>query len=227
MLAPETLRRITTWIFDLDNTLYPPSAGLYPQLTARVTEWIRVHLGLTQEEIAVLQKRYLESHGATLGGLVLDFQVDAEEFLNYVHQIDYSGVMPDPALASALAALSGRKIIHTNGSSAHARHVLEKLGIPESLFDGIFDLHDSHYIAKPEIPAYLSLIAHFSLRPKDCCFIEDSLRNLETARAIGMKTLLVRYGDDAEKPVPPICDDATGNLAAWLAEVARLQSAAS
>lgn len=218
MLHHDALKRITTWIFDLDNTLYPPSVGLYPQLTARVTQWIKLHLGLSDAQVMALQKRYLEQHGATLGGLVLDYKVDAEDFLDYVHQIDYGNVQPNPALAKAIAALPGRRIIHTNGSAGHARHVLEKLGIPESVFEGIFDLHDSHYIAKPEMPAFLALVERYGLHPDECCFVEDSLRNLETARALGMTGLLVRYGADAEKPVPPGCDDATGDLAAWLTE---------
>lgn len=221
MLPYAALKRITTWIFDLDNTLYPPEAGLYPQLTARVTQWLKLHLGLNDEQVLALQKRYLAQHGATLGGLVRDYKVDAEEFLDYVHRIDYSNVLPNPALAAAIAALPGRRVIHTNGSCAHAKRVLERLGIPEDAFEGIFDLHDTGYIAKPEMPAFLSLVMRYNLHPGECCFVEDSLRNLETARALGMQGLLVRYGEEAQEPVPHGCDDATDDLAAWLAEAGR------
>ncbi len=218
MLKEAALMAVKTWIFDLDNTLYPPEAGLYPQLTARVQAWMRDHLHLPDAEIAARQARYLDQHGATLSGLVREFDVDAADFLDFVHRIDYADVRPNPALAEAIAALPGRRLIHTNGSAAHVRNVLSRLGLAETLFEGIFDLADAGYVAKPERPAFDALVSRFGIEPASCCFIEDSLRNLETAHAMGMATLWVRYGEDLARPLPPYCDDATGDLAAWLAE---------
>ena len=225
MLKPAILKGIKTWIFDLDNTLYPPDAGLYPQLTVRVLSWMRDHLHLSDEQIRALQERYLDQHGATLAGLVREYDVDAADFLDFVHRIDYSGVVPNPALASAIATLSGQRLIHTNGSATHARNVLVRLGVSENLFAGIFDLADAGYVAKPERPAFDALVSRFGLEPSSCCFIEDSLRNLETAHAMGMTTLLVRTVGEAGKPVPPFCDDVTEDLAAWLADASRQQAA--
>src|SRR5260221_1498975 len=120
------LGAVETWIFDLDNTLYPASCRLFDQVQLRMTEFICERLSLSTEEAAELRRTYFREHGTTLRGLMTNDRIDPHEFLAYVHDIDLAGVPPDPALAAALKRLGGRKIVHTNGSVRHAQHLLDQ-----------------------------------------------------------------------------------------------------
>ena len=37
---------VNTWVFDLDNTLYPPSARLFDQIEQRMTDWVMTALNV-------------------------------------------------------------------------------------------------------------------------------------------------------------------------------------
>src|ERR1700757_852607 len=128
------LMGIETWIFDLDNTLYPASCRLFDQIHARMTGFIVERLDLSPEAALALQKTYFREHGTTLRGLMTVNRIDPDDFLAYVHEIDLACVPPDPTLVAALTALPGRKIVHTNGSQRHAERLLDHLGIAGSLF---------------------------------------------------------------------------------------------
>src|SRR5215471_20477555 len=132
------LAEIETWIFDLDNTLYPVSCRLFDQIHARMTRFIANRLELTPEAALAVQKTYFREHGTTLRGLMTVDRIDPDDFLAFVHEVDLSCVPQDPILASALSALPGRKIVHTNGSRRHAERLLNHLGLAES-FCGIID----------------------------------------------------------------------------------------
>ena len=142
------LGEIETWIFDLDNTLYPASCRLFDQVQQRMNEYIRDRFGLDAEEAAELRRTYFREHGTTLRGLMTVNRIDPHDFLAFVHEIDLSCVPPDPALVAAMSRLRGRKIVHTNGSVRHAERLLDHLGLTDS-FSGIIDIAAAEFDPKP------------------------------------------------------------------------------
>jgi len=181
---------IESWIFDLDNTLYPCDSNLFTQIDARMTDFIASLLGLEPPAAKKIQKDFYREHGTTLKGLMTCYQIDPEEFLTHVHDIDYSWLKPDVRLGKALGQLPGRKFVFTNGSRSHARAVCTRLGILD-LFDGIFDIADAHYIPKPEPQAYQHFLRHFTINPRQAMMFEDLAQNLATAKQLGLRTVLV------------------------------------
>jgi putative hydrolase of the HAD superfamily len=185
------LGEIETWIFDLDNTLYPASCRLFDQIHARMQSFIAGRLGLTPEAALVVQKTYFREHGTTMRGLMTVDRVDPHEFLAYVHDVDLSCVPPDPVLVAALAALPGRKIVHTNGSVHHAERLLDHLGIAGS-FCGIVDIAIAGFEPKPAIAGYHELMRRHEVIPDTALMVEDMAKNLVPAAALGMTTAWVR-----------------------------------
>ena len=185
------LDQIETWIFDLDNTLYPASCRLFDQIHARMQRFIAERLGLTLDEALVVQKVYFREHGTTMRGLMTVDNVDPREFLAYVHEVDLGCVPPDPVLAAALAALPGRKIVHTNGSVRHAERLLAHLDIAQSFY-GIVDIADAGFEPKPALAGYHELLRRHDVRPETALMVEDIARNLVPAAAFGMTTAWVR-----------------------------------
>jgi putative hydrolase of the HAD superfamily len=185
------LVEIETWIFDLDNTLYPASCRLFDQVHARMTHFIGDRLGLSPESALALQKAYFREHGTTLRGLMTVNRIDPNDFLGYVHEIDLACVPPDPVLVEALATLPGRKIVHTNGSERHARRLLDHLGIAGS-FCGIIDIEAAGYEPKPGLAGYHELLRRHEVTPATALMIEDMAKNLAPAATLGMTTAWVR-----------------------------------
>ena len=182
---------IETWIFDLDNTLYPASCRLFDQIHENMTRFIADRLGLSREAALALQKTYFREHGTTLRGLMTVDRIDPDDFLAFVHEIDLSCVPPDPVLVVALAALPGRKIVHTNGSVRHAERLLDHLGIAGS-FCGIVDIVAAGYEPKPGLAGYRELLRRHRVTPTTALMIEDMARNLVPAAGLGMTTAWVR-----------------------------------
>src|SRR5438270_2522122 len=184
MLMPSTtgrpLAEIETWIFDLDNTLYPASCRLFDQVHALMTRFIADRLDLSAEAALGLQKTYFREHGTTLRGLMTVNRVDPDDFLGYVHEIDLSCVPPDPVLAAALTALPGRKIVHTNGSLRHAERLLDHLGVAAS-FCGIIDIAAAGYGPKPGLAGYHGLLRRHEVTPSDGALIAGLGKNLVPA----------------------------------------------
>jgi putative hydrolase of the HAD superfamily len=185
------LGEIETWIFDLDNTLYPASCRLFDQIHDRMQRFIAERLGLSLEAALVVQKAYFHEHGTTMRGLMTVNRVDPHEFLAYVHDIDLSCVPPDPVLVSALAALPGRKVVHTNGSVRHAERLLDHLGISQS-FCGIVDIAMAGFEPKPAWAGYRELMRRHEVSPDTALMVEDMAKNLVPAAALGMTTAWVR-----------------------------------
>ncbi|HEX2151487.1 MAG TPA: pyrimidine 5'-nucleotidase, partial [Stellaceae bacterium] len=181
------LGEIETWIFDLDNTLYPASCRLFDQVQQRMNEYICNRFGVSPDEAAELRRTYFREHGTTLRGLMTVNRIDPHEFLAFVHEIDLSCVPPDPALAAAMARLRGRKIIHTNGSVRHAERLLEHLGLAES-FSGIIDIAAAEFDPKPSLAGYNLLLRRHAVDPRRALMVEDIARNLAPAAALGMTT---------------------------------------
>src|SRR6516165_8375580 len=196
------LGEIETWIFDLDNTLYPVSCRLFDQIHARMTRFIAERLDLTPEAALIVQKTYFREHGTTLRGLMTVDRIDPDDFLGFVHEVDLSGVPRDPVLIAALAALPGRKIVHTNGSRRHAERLLDHLGIAGS-FCGILDIEAAGYEPKPALAGYHELLRRHQVAPPTALMIEDMAKNLIPAAALGMTTAWVRnpaeWGADGAK----------------------------
>jgi putative hydrolase of the HAD superfamily len=185
------LGEIETWIFDLDNTLYPTSCRLFDQIHERMTRFIAERFGLSTETALARQKAYFRDHGTTLRGLMVVDRIDPNEFLAFVHDIDLTCVPPDPVLVAALAALPGRKIVHTNGSRRHAERLLDHLGIDGS-FCGIIDIEIAGYEPKPALAGYHELLRRHEVTPGTALMVEDIARNLVPASALGMTTAWVR-----------------------------------
>ena len=181
---------VDTWIFDIDNTLYPPHVDLFPQIDEKMGAFIGRLLDLGRDEARVLQKKYYRDYGTTLRGLMSEHSVNPHDFLAFVHDIDHSPLEPDPALGAALAELPGRKLILTNGSRDHADAVLDRLGIAEH-FDDLFDIIAANFMPKPEKRTYEAFIEAHGVAPGQAAMFEDMSRNLEVPHALGMRTVLV------------------------------------
>ena len=186
-----SLGEIETWIFDVDNTLYPASCRLFDQIHDRMQRFIVERLELSPEAALVVQKTYFREHGTTMRGLMTVDKVDPHEFLAYVHDIDLSCVPADPVLVEALAALPGRKIVHTNGSVGHAERLLDYLGISQS-FCGIVDIAMAGFEPKPAFAGYHELMRRHAVSPDTALMVEDMAKNLVLAAALGMTTAWVR-----------------------------------
>jgi putative hydrolase of the HAD superfamily len=185
------LGEIETWIFDLDNTLYPTSCRLFDQIHQRMTRFIAERFALSPEAALARQKAYFREHGTTLRGLMVVDHIDPNAFLAFVHDIDLNCVPSDPVLVAALAALPGRKIVHTNGSRRHAERLLEHLGIADS-FCGILDIEAAAWEPKPALTGYHELLKRHQVTPGTALMVEDIARNLIPAAALGMTTAWVR-----------------------------------
>jgi len=182
---------VETWVFDLDNTLYPADCDLFSQIDRRMGAFIAEQLGLPLDEAHRLRQRYYAEHGTTLAGLVQLHGICPDTFLDYVHDIDLNSVVAAPDLAAAIDGLPGRKFVFTNGSRKHAEAVAARLGLLDH-FEDIFDIHALDYIhPKPTREAYDRFVkAHGIAAPRAAMF-DDLPHNLETAHAIGMTTVLV------------------------------------
>jgi putative hydrolase of the HAD superfamily len=179
-----------TWIFDLDNTLYPAECNLFAQVDRRMGEFIAQYLSVPYASACHLQKSYYRRFGSTLSGLMQVHKMDPKPFLDYVHDIDLSGVPEHPRLAWAIERLPGRKLIFTNGSRRHAERVAGKLGVLQ-LFEDICDIAACDYVPKPHADAYAALLKAHSVEPRAAAMFEDLPHNLQEAHALGMTTVLV------------------------------------
>ncbi len=217
---PPALGSIESWIFDLDNTLYPARVDLFSLIDEKMGLYIQQLLDVDPVEARRVQKHYFIEHGTTLSGLMAHESVDPHHFLNFVHDIDMSRLAPDPMLNTALAKLPGRKLVYTNGDADYAGRVLAGLGLAEA-FDGLFDIHGAQYRPKPHPDAYEDMCAALSVEPGRALFVEDMARNLKPAKALGMATVWVNNGSehgDADAS-PEFIDYETHDLSHWLNEI--------
>lgn len=221
----EVLHETETWVFDLDNTLYPASCGLMAEVSVRMTRFVAQILELAHDDALVEQKRMFREHGTTLRGLMNDHGVDPHEFMDYVHAVDYSMVGANPRLKATLSRLPGRKVVYTNASADHADKVLAELGVAE-LFDGIFDVAAADYVPKPNPAPYEVLARQHAIDPRKAVMLEDMSPNLAPAAAMGMTTVWVRHdgGNAPDWAAPEAgCDyvhHETDDVIAWLESVA-------
>jgi putative hydrolase of the HAD superfamily len=214
------LRNVESWIFDLDNSLYPASANLFALIDIRMGEFIQRLIGCGPEEARRIQKQHFHEHGTTLAGLMAANGVDPHEFLDYVHDIDLARISADPALVGAIDRLPGRKFVFTNGDAAYASRVLEKLGLA-NIWDGLHDIHAMDYVPKPNPAAYAAMCERWSIDPARALFVEDMARNLEPAKKLGMTTVWVNNGSErgSHGADPSFIDYTTHDIGVWLCEI--------
>ena len=184
------LKKIKYWLFDLDNTLYSGDTKVFDQVDQKMSFFISKKLKVSVEEAKKIQKNYFHEYNTTLNGMIKNHKIDAEEFLEFVHDVDLNFLKKDLNLQNELTNLTGKKYIFTNGSKAHASNVTKRIGI-QNLFDGVFDIVDSDFIPKPSIEPYEKIIQKYGIDPEYCIFIEDIARNLKPAYELGMKTVWI------------------------------------
>jgi putative hydrolase of the HAD superfamily len=189
-MSGRSFTNIDTWVFDLDNTLYPASCRLFDQMHVRMSGYVMEHFNLAYPEARAMQRDLFLRHGTTLRGLMVEHGHAPEGFLAAVHDIDYSSVHPNPTLSAGLARLPGRKIVFTNGTAPHAHRVLERLGVTEA-FHGVFDIVDCDHIPKPAAEPYGKFLRAHNVDPARAAFFEDIPHNLEVPHGLGMVTVLV------------------------------------
>ncbi len=217
------LVHIDTWLFDLDNTLYPVETEFMTLIEGRMTDFMEKVTGLPRDEARAIQKKYYHAHGTTLAGLIAHHDIDPEDFLTEVHDVSLDRLTPDVKMAEALMRLPGRRLVFTNGSAAHAERVLERLQIAHA-FEDIFHISAADYIPKPSPLTFEKMMARHRVTASGSAFFEDSEVNLAPAAQLGMTTVLV--GPHAAGSTADFVHHRTNDLVAFLAG-ARVQEIAA
>lgn len=187
---PDRFAHVADWVFDLDNTLYPHQSNLFSQIDVKMTAYVSELLQLSREDARLLQKELYKEYGTTLSGLMARHHIDPDDFLEKVHDIDYSWVAPNPVLGEAIRALPGRKFIFTNGDRGHAERTARQLGILDH-FDDIFDIVAAGLTPKPARATYDKFVALHHVAGPNAVMFEDLARNLSVPKALGMLTVLI------------------------------------
>lgn len=190
--------RYTNLFFDLDDTLYPADNGLWSQIRQRMNAYMLERMRLPAEEIPIIRHNFFEQYGTTLRGLQIHYQVDADDYLAYVHDLPIDEILqPDPELRALLLSLPQKKWVLTNADANHARRVINRLGL-EGCFQGIIDIRALNFICKPDPRAYqIAMQIAGETNAKRCVYVDDSPRNLAPAAAMGMFTILVGQNGDS------------------------------
>lgn len=207
---------VTTWVFDLDNTLYPPKHRLFDQIEVRMTAWVMQALGVGKTEADRLRQHYWDSYGTTLAGLMREHAIDPLPYLAAVHDIDFSLLPSDPDLAARIADLPGRRIVYTNASEPYAVKVLEARGL-SGLFDAIYGVEHAGFHPKPDRAAFEMVFGLDGLDPTRAAMFEDDIRNLKVPHAMGMRTVHVAPEAAPQDHIHHHTDD----LAAFLGTLTR------
>lgn len=205
-------RDIETWVFDLDNTLYPPSMMLFDQIEVKMTDWVEKIAGVDRETAGHLRKSYWRDHGTTLAGLMALHDMPPEPFLTEVHDISFAPLSPDAELRNAIQNLPGRKIIYTNGTRPYAEKVVEGRGLT-GLFDGIYGVEHAGFVSKPAQKAFDRVFDIAKFNPETATMFEDEARNLEVPAQLGLKTVHVSEAPQSLYPVDCHTNDLTDCLA--------------
>jgi putative hydrolase of the HAD superfamily len=222
--VPRAFGHIDTWVFDLDNTLYPHHLNLWQQVDERIRSFIAEFLEVPQDEAFRLQKDYYKRYGTTMRGLMTEHGLHPDDYLEYVHAIDHSPLEPNPALGTALERLPGRKLILTNGTRKHADAVMKRLAV-HHYFEDVFDIVAAELEPKPAIKTYRRFLNIHDVDPGRAAMFEDLARNLEAPHALGMTTVLVvpqaqrdifREDWELEGREAPHVDHVTDDLAGFL-----------
>ncbi len=211
---------IKYWLFDLDNTLYSGKTKVFEQVDKKMTQYISQKLNINLKEAKEMQKKYFHKYNTTLNGLIKNHKVDANEFLDFVHDINIDFLEKDEQLGIEIKKLNGKKIIFTNGSRKHAMNITKKIGVDQH-FDDIFDIVDCEFIPKPLVEPYNKLVQKHKIDPNLCVFIEDIARNLKPAYEMGMKTIWIENDEPWAKEFSDskFVNYKTNNLSGFLKKI--------
>ena len=230
METKRSFAHVETWVFDLDNTLYPHHVNLWQQVDARIGEFIGNYLKVDAVEARQIQKDYYRRYGTSMRGMMTEHGVRADDYLAYVHQIDHSPLEPNPEMGAAIAKLPGRKLVLTNGSTDHADKVLQRLGI-DSHFEAVFDIIAAALEPKPAAQTYQKFLEMHDVDASKAAMFEDLARNLVIPHQLGMTTVLVvpdgtrdvvREDWELEGRGASYVDHVTDDLAGFLAKIERV-----
>nr|WP_321253594.1 pyrimidine 5'-nucleotidase [uncultured Ruegeria sp.] len=199
---------VTQWVFDLDNTLYPPHMRLFDQIEVLMTDYVVRTLGVDQSEADRLRSEYWRRYGTTLAGLMAEHDLDPDPYLHAVHQVDMSHMDPDAELAAYIRSLPGRRIVYTNGSAPYAERVLAARGL-SGLFDAVYGVEHAGYRPKPEKAAFEAIFARDGIRAEQAAMFEDDPRNLAAPHEMGMRTVHVAPEPLAAEHIHHHTDDLT------------------
>ncbi|HSF65166.1 MAG TPA: pyrimidine 5'-nucleotidase [Paracoccaceae bacterium] len=199
-MVAENFHHVRAWVFDLDNTLYPPEARLFDLIEVRMTAWVMAALGVDRPEADRLRRHYWQQYGTTLAGLMTEHGVDPGPYLHEVHDIPLDSLTPAPDLAARIAALPGRRIVYTNGSRPYAERVIAARGLT-GLFDAVYGVEHAGFRPKPERAAFETVFGADGIDTGRAAMFEDDPRNLAAPHAMGMRTVLVGPAPD---PAPHI-----------------------
>jgi putative hydrolase of the HAD superfamily len=205
---------VRTWVFDLDNTLYPPSDRLFDQIEVRMTDYVATALGVDKDRANELRTHYWRTYGTTLAGLMTEHGVDPAPYLTHVHDIDLSHMTADTALADRIRALPGRRIVYTNGCEPYAHRVLAAKGLA-SVFDAVYGVEHANFLPKPDRAAFETVFALDGLAPQQAAMFEDDARNLRAPHAMGMRTVHVSQDSTGDAHIHHHTDD----LVAFLSQL--------
>lgn len=211
-MPAEYFRDTRAWVFDLDNTLYPPHMRLFDQIEVRMTDYVMTTLKVDAREANRLRKLYWAEYGTTLAGLMTLHDLDPDPYLVDVHDIDFSVLAPDPDLRTRIAALPGRRIVYTNGSAPYAERVLEARGL-SGLFDAVYGVEHADFRPKPEAAAFARIFARDGMTPAGAAMFEDDPRNLAVPHDLGMHTVHVAPERMEAEHIHHHTDDLSGFLA--------------
>lgn len=209
---PGRFSHVTTWVFDLDNTLYPPSAGLFSQIRLRMTRWVMDALGVDRAEADRLRHHYWVTYGTTLAGLMAEHGVDPGPYLDEVHDISFAPLHPAPELAAAIGDLPGRRIVFTNATVPYAERVIEARGL-SGLFHAIYGVQEAGFHPKPRPEAFETVFAADGFDPLAAAMFEDDPRNLAVPHAMGLRTVHVAPDPAPSEHIDAHTDDLAGFLA--------------
>lgn len=211
--ASSGLAHVRAWVFDMDDTLYPHEQGVMRLVQGRINAFMIDAVGLPATEARVLQRQFLDAYGTTLAGLMANYAVDPAHFLRDVHDVPLDGLEPNPRLAELLTGLPGRKYVLTNGARFHAARILARIGIADQ-FEGVFAIEDMDLVPKPAPATFRRFLAAYDIDPHTAAFFEDTPRNLEPAKALGMSTVLI--GDGHGHEIGPWVDHVAPDLLDFL-----------
>lgn len=226
--SPRGFGHINTWVFDLDNTLYPHHLNLWQQVDERIHAFIADYLNLSPEDAFRVQKDYYRRYGTSMRGLMTEHGLDPDDFLEFVHAIDHSPLVPNPALGAALEKLPGRKLVLTNGTRKHAEAVMRRLGVHD-YFEAVFDIIAAELEPKPSAQTYARFLSRHDVEPLRAAMFEDLARNLREPYALGMTTVLVvpertrevlREGWELEGRDAPFVDHVTEDIVGFIESIA-------
>lgn len=210
-MVKDSFSHVRSWVFDLDQTLYPPEVALFSQIEILMTDYVVDTLRVSRPQANHLRDHYWKTYGTTLAGLMAEHDLDPDPFLVAVHNIDFSVLPKAPDLARAIAALPGRKIVYTNGCEPYARNVLHARGL-DGLFDAVYGVEHAGYRPKPEQSAFEAIFALDGLPPDQGAMFEDDIRNLAAPHAMGMRTVHVAPNAERHDHIHHHTSDLTGFL---------------